>query len=102
MINSVFKTGKNYYPQVFLEGWKYVIKAKEIHNYSTDDVEISSDFNSDSNSARKNSDGKNSDYEEISDEEILKKVRQRKTLMKKILMKKILIKKLWRKKIKKC
>ena len=27
-IDSVFKTGKNYYPQVFLEERKYVIKEK--------------------------------------------------------------------------
>ena len=28
LIKSVFKTGKNYYPQVFLEECKYVIKEK--------------------------------------------------------------------------
>ena len=29
LIDSVFRTGKNYYPQVFLEECKYVIKEKK-------------------------------------------------------------------------
>ena len=29
LINSVFKTSKNYYPQVFLEECKYVVKKKD-------------------------------------------------------------------------
>ena len=57
LINSVCKTGKNYYPQVFLEKRKYVIKNKKIPKYIIDNIEISSD-----------SDGENSD-EENSDEE---------------------------------
>ena len=28
LIDSVFRTGKNYYPQVFLEECKYVVKEK--------------------------------------------------------------------------
>ena len=56
MIDSVFRTGKNYYPQVFLEECKYVVKENK-YKYITDDIEISSD-----------SDRKNSD-KEISDEE---------------------------------
>ena len=28
LIDSVFRTGKNYYPQVFLEDCKYVVKEK--------------------------------------------------------------------------
>ena len=63
LINSVFRTGKNYYPQVFLEECKYVVKEKKIPKNIIDDIEISSD----------------------SDREILMK----KILMKKILMKKI-------------
>ena len=43
MIYSVFRTGKNYYPQVFLEECKYVIKEKKMPEYITDDIEISSD-----------------------------------------------------------
>ena len=30
LINSVFRTGKNYYPQVFLEECKYVVKEKKV------------------------------------------------------------------------
>ena len=29
LINSVFRTGKNYYPRVFLEECKYVVKEKK-------------------------------------------------------------------------
>ena len=57
MIDFVFRTCKNYYPQVFLEECKYVVKENKIPKYIIDDIEISSD-----------SDRKNSD-EEISDEE---------------------------------
>ena len=39
--DSLFRAGKNYYLQVFLEECKYVIKEKKIHNYITDDIEIS-------------------------------------------------------------
>ena len=63
LIDSVFRAGKKYYPQVFLEECKYVVKEKKIPKNIIDDIEISSD----------------------SDREILMK----KILMKKILMKKI-------------
>ena len=43
LIDSVFRTGKNYYPQVFLEECKYVVKEKKMPEYITDDIEISSD-----------------------------------------------------------
>ena len=56
LIDSVFRTGNNYYPQVFLEECKYVVK-KRISKYIIDDIEISSD------SDRENSDEKNSDKE---------------------------------------
>ena len=52
LINSVFRTGKNYYPQVFLEKCKYVVKEKKIPKYIIDDIETSSD------SDRENSDEK--------------------------------------------
>ena len=52
LLDSVFRIGKNYYPQVFLEEYKYVIKEKNIHSYIIGDVEISSD------SVGKNSNGK--------------------------------------------
>ena len=61
-IDSVFRTGKIYYPEVFLEECKYVVKEKKIIKYVIDDIEISSD------SDRENSDEQNSG-EENSDEE---------------------------------
>ena len=53
-INSVFRTGKNYYPQVFVEEWKYIVKEKKMSEYITDDIEISVD-----GSDRKDSDEQN-------------------------------------------
>ena len=41
MINSVFRTGKNYYPEVFSE-CKYVVKEQKFAKYIIDDIEISS------------------------------------------------------------
>ena len=61
MIDSVFRTGKNYHPQVFLEEFKYVVK-KKILKYIIDDIVISSDFD------REDSHEENSS-EEHSDEE---------------------------------
>ena len=43
LLDSVFRTGKNYYPQVFLEECKYFVKEKKIPKYIIDDIEISSD-----------------------------------------------------------
>ena len=40
MINFVFRTGENYYPQVFLEEFKYVVNEKKIPKYVIDDIEI--------------------------------------------------------------
>ena len=54
MINSVFRTGKNYYPQVFLEEYKYAVEEKKTPKYIIDDV---------SDSDRENSDGESSDGE---------------------------------------
>ena len=49
LIESVFRTGINFYLEVFLEDCKYVVKEKKIPKYITDDLEIFSD------SDRKNS-----------------------------------------------
>ena len=57
LMDSVFRTGKNYYPQVFLEECIYVVKEKKIPKYIIDNVEISSD-----------SDEENSDEENPSEE----------------------------------
>ena len=73
MIESVFKTGNNFYPQVFSEECKYVVKEKKMSTYIIDNVKISSDSN-----------------EENSDKKIVtKKILMKITLMKKILINKI-------------
>ena len=47
LINSVFRSGENYYPQVFLEEYKYVVEEKKpekkMSAFITDNIEISSD-----------------------------------------------------------
>ena len=43
LLGSVYKKDNRYYPQVFLEKCKYVVKEKRIHNYIIDDGEISFD-----------------------------------------------------------
>ena len=62
MFDSVFRTGKNYHPQVFLEECKYVVKEKKIPKYIIDDIEISSDTD------RENSDEESSDKENSNEE----------------------------------
>ena len=57
LIDSVFQSGKNYYPQVFLEECKYVVKQKKMSECITDDIKISSD------SDKKDPDEENSDEE---------------------------------------
>ena len=46
LIDSVFRTGKNYYPQVFLEECKYFVIKKKMPEHINDDIEISSDSDS--------------------------------------------------------
>ena len=67
MSDSGYRTSKNYYPLVFLEKRKYVVKEKKIPKYIIDNIEISSD------SDRESSDEENSD-EVNSDTEYLKKL----------------------------
>ena len=43
LIDSVFRTGKSSYPQVFFEEWKFVVKEKKIPKHIIDDVELSCD-----------------------------------------------------------
>ena len=62
MVDSAFRTGKNYNSQVFVEECKYVVKEKKISTYIIDDIEMS--FDSD----RENFDEENS-YKENFDEE---------------------------------
>ena len=43
MIDSVLRTGKSSYPQVFFEECKFVVKEKKIPKHIIDDVELSCD-----------------------------------------------------------
>ena len=43
LIASVYRKGKNYYPQVFLEKCKYVVKEKKMSKFITDRTGVSSD-----------------------------------------------------------
>ena len=43
LINFVFRIVKNYYPEVFLEDCKYVVKDKKMPEFFTDDIESFSD-----------------------------------------------------------
>ena len=73
LLDSVYKKDNKYYPLVFLEEYRYVVREKKIDNYITDNVEISSDSD-DEDLLEKNLDGKNSNYEENSDEEVMEKI----------------------------
>ena len=74
LINSVFRAGKNYYPELFFEECKYVIKEKKIPKYITDDIEISSNCDREENwrnwILKKNEENSNEEnsYEQNSDE----------------------------------
>ena len=77
----MYTKDNKYYPKVFLEECKYVLKEKKIHNYITDEVEISSD---EEDLLEKIQMERNSDYGENSDKEIMEKIQMEKVLMKKI------------------
>ena len=47
LIDSVFRTGRNYFPQVILEECKHFVKEKEMPKYINDNLKISFDENSD-------------------------------------------------------
>ena len=64
LINSVFRTGQNYYLQVILEECKYVVKEKRMPKYITEGIEIS--------------------FDESVKEILTKKILAKKNLMKKI------------------
>ena len=67
MLDSVFRTGKGYYLQVFLEECKNAVKRKKIPKYIIGDIEIPLDSDRE-NSDEENSDRENSD-KEVSNEE---------------------------------
>ena len=43
LIDFVLKKDNKYFPQVFLEEWKYIEKEKKVTRYTTDDLQISFD-----------------------------------------------------------
>ena len=65
MIDSVYRTNKNYYPQMFLEECKFVVKEKKMPEYITDDIEISSNDSDWEDSDEENHDEENSDEEKF-------------------------------------
>ena len=71
LINFDFRTGKNCYPQVFLEECKHVAEEKKMHEYITDEIEISSD--------EENSNKENSDEENFNEENYIHNVIAAKT-----------------------
>ena len=67
MIYSVFRTGKNYYLQVFLQECKYVAKDRKMPEYITDNIETSSDSHIE-DSDEENSNEENSNEENFDEE----------------------------------
>ena len=59
LINSIFRKDKDYYPQVFLEEFKCVVKKKKTSKLITEDIETSSDDSDRVNSDEENSNEKN-------------------------------------------
>ena len=66
-MDSLFRIGTNYYPQMFLEECTYFIEEKKIPKYVTDNIEICSDSDRES-SDEENPNEENFD-EKIFDEE---------------------------------
>ena len=54
---------KNYYPQVFLEKYKFVVKRKKMPDYITADIKNSCDDSDREDSDKKSSDGEKFDEE---------------------------------------
>ena len=62
LIDSVFRTDKNSYPQVFSEECNYFVKEKKILKYIIHDIDIPFDLDQE-NSDEKNSNKENCDEE---------------------------------------
>ena len=58
LIDSVYIKDKNYYPQEFLEKYKYVVREAKMANFITDNIEIYSDEENSDDSEEENSDEK--------------------------------------------
>ena len=56
---SVYRKDKDYYPQLFLEEWKYVAKEKNMLKFITDAIETSDDDSDRPNSIEENSNEEN-------------------------------------------
>ena len=56
---SVYRKDKDYYPQLFLEEWKYVAKEKNMFKFITDTIETSDDNSDRPNSIEENSNEEN-------------------------------------------
>ena len=59
MLDSIFKVGKKYYPQVFLEECKYVKRKNKMVNYINDDIDITSSDENDEFYSKPDSDSSN-------------------------------------------
>ena len=59
LIDSVYRKGKEYHSQVFLEECKYVVREKTMPKFITDNIEISSHDSDRENSDEENSNEKN-------------------------------------------
>ena len=68
LINSILRAGKKYYPQVFLEDCKFVVKEKKMPENITNDIEISSHDSDREDSNEEISNEKNSDEENFDEE----------------------------------
>ena len=64
LINSVFRTGKSYYHQVFLEECKYIVKKMPIEISSDSDREISDEENSNEENSKEEISNEKKFYEE--------------------------------------
>ena len=62
MIDSVYRTGKNYY-QIFSEEYKYAVNEKKVREYLTDNIKISSDDSDEEKSDEETSHKENSNEE---------------------------------------
>ena len=61
VIDFVFRTGRNYYPQVFLEKCKYIGKVKQMTKCIADAIKMYSDDSDEDISKKENSDEKKYD-----------------------------------------
>ena len=59
LIDSVYRKDKDYYPQVFLEECKCIVKEKKKSKFITDNVETSSDDSNTGNSDKEDSNEEN-------------------------------------------